>query len=206
MRESFIAQYLEQQRIEKEDERQKTQSHRQQVASWKSRNPNPRSVVKQEKPARQKEKKQKRRHKQNRCLTPLGQMIGSLLKKKWITSSTKFNDALRMLWFDSYKSYLSSKLWRLVKEHVFQTCGRQCVLCRKVAETVHHRAYTSLSLIGKDIPNLMPVCNPSHQMIEFDVDGTKLRSAEVEQYVKEHLRQNELREDAVSREFRNMFL
>jgi hypothetical protein len=42
-------------------------------------------------------------------------------------------------------------------------------------------------------------------MIEFDIDGNKIPSTEVERYVQQHLKQDELAECEVSAEFRQMF-
>jgi len=122
-----------------------------------------------------------------------------------ITRDMTFEQGLKSLGFKDYRSYLSSKLWRKVREQVFCLKGRICFLCGKSADQVHHRKYLVTSLNGSNLQCLEPCCTKCHYMIEFDIDGNKIPSTEVERYVQQHLQQDELVECEVSAEFRDMF-
>lgn len=199
MRESFIAQYLEEQRRLKVESAVKSMTRKREVEQWR----------KNHSPKRQKSKpKQERRRKQKPVKDgdSLAGIIESLLGPKKITRHTSFKCALKLLGFVSYAAYLKSPLWRAVKSRVFKINGDKCFLCENKAFTVHHRKYTGPTLIGEHLEYLSPICNGCHKTIEFDVDGRKLASDDVEEYVQEHLRLNELQVDDVSKEFRSMFL
>lgn len=200
MRESFIAQYLEEQRKRRVDSVVKAVTHRREVDQWR-KNHNPKRSKSQSKPE-VKQRKKKRKPSGNK----LNEIVESLLGKKRLNRMTSFQGALARLGFRTYQHYLRSPLWKAVKAHVLRSKGDTCFLCPQKASTVHHRRYTGLTLIGEHLQYLDPICNGCHQMIEFDVDGTKLASGDVEEYVQEHLRRNELEYDDVSREFRSMFL
>lgn len=132
-------------------------------------------------------------------------VAGGLLGHQTIRERTEFRDGLRMLGFGSYGDYLRSNLWRLVRARVFEVHGDRCFLCPDSASAVHHRQYAALTLIGERLDLLSPVCGPCHSMIEFDIDGIKLTTSQVEEYVASHIGQNELLSDEVSREFHEMF-
>lgn len=155
------------------------------------------------------DRKRKTEKKHGRCCsvqprTELHLEVKRLLGKSVITRHTSFHDSLSLLGFSSYRLYLRSPLWRLVRERVFQVKGRACFLCADGATVVHHRKYTGLTLIGEDINSLCPICEGCHRAIEFDFDGKKLATDDVEEYVIRHLSQDELRNDELSSEFINM--
>lgn len=198
MRESFIAQYLEEQKRFRTESVQKSVSHKKKVNDWRKKTvPKKVEVKRTEKPGRPKRKKAHSGR--------LHDIVKALLGKAKITKRTLWRDGLKMLGFSSYQQYLKSPLWQAVKCKVFAVNGKECLLCNNPASTVHHRKYTALTLIGEQLNYLSPICNSCHKMIEFDTDGSKLASDDVEEYVAEHLRQNEVRFDEVSQEFRDMF-
>jgi len=122
-----------------------------------------------------------------------------------ITRDMTFEQGLKTLGFSDYRGYLNSKLWRKIREQVFCLKGRICFLCGNSADQVHHRKYLATSLNGSNSHCMEPCCTKCHHMIEFDIDGNKIPSTEVERYVQQHLQQDELTNCEVSAEFRQMF-
>ena len=88
---------------------------------------------------------------------------------------------LATLGYDSYSEYLSSPLWKRIREEVMRKNGR-CAICRKEARVVHHIRYTEYNLSGKTNGYLRPLCHSCHRNVEFTSKGKKRRrySAEVE--------------------------
>lgn len=126
-------------------------------------------------------------------------------RRDTITRDMTFEQGLKSLGFKDYQAYLNSKLWRKVREQVFCLKGRICFLCGGDASQVHHRKYLATSLNGSNLQCLEPCCTKCHHMIEFDIDGNKIPSNDVEKYVQEHLMRDELSACEVSAEFLRMF-
>lgn len=87
--------------------------------------------------------------------------------------------ALDRLKFGSYEDYLSSKLWQTIRERVIELKGKQCSLCPKRYECIHHHSYRRDVLSGKNIQPLFPLCHSCHEQIEFS-DGHKRQMSEVQ--------------------------
>jgi hypothetical protein len=72
--------------------------------------------------------------------------------------------ALEALGFKSYREYLSSPMWEVLRELVFHEAGRTCI-CGRPATQIHHMAYTFDVLSGKNRRWLTPICNRCHKAI-----------------------------------------
>lgn len=84
-----------------------------------------------------------------------------------------FHVRLKALGFDSYREYLSSELWKRVRQKVFDQKGRKCELCGGRATQVHHRRYRDKDMLGTELNCLHPICGGCHLRLEFK-DGKKL--------------------------------
>jgi uncharacterized CHY-type Zn-finger protein len=82
------------------------------------------------------------------------------------------NAYLREIGFASYAEYLASDLWKSIRELVFKVKGRQCFLCGKAANQLHHNRYRPCDLLGKKLRHIHPICGECHKSIEFR-DGDK---------------------------------
>ena len=83
------------------------------------------------------------------------------------------NEILRGMGYESYAIYLLSPLWVSIRKKAFQRSCGLCVLCREVANCVHHRGYGKRVLSGRDLSPLMPLCGSCHQKVEFKSSGKK---------------------------------
>lgn len=81
---------------------------------------------------------------------------------------------VRSLGFKEYENYLSSRLWRNIRQAVIRKSGGRCVRC-KSADTlqVHHRRYTHQNLSGDSTDDMMALCRLCHHAAEFRPDGVK---------------------------------
>jgi hypothetical protein len=211
MRESFITQYFEEQKTRETESVRKAKERQKQVDAWRAAHPDKKIEVKEEpiRISKRQRRKEKAALRAKNALSSLPRSLNHLVRQRLgkaiITNHTSFRDALRLLKFESYADYLKSALWKHVRARVFKVNGTQCFLCPKPADAVHHRKYTGLTLIGEHLHLLCPICNGCHRMIEFDVNGEKLASDDVEEYVVEHLARKEITDDEVSQEFLSMF-
>lgn len=81
--------------------------------------------------------------------------------------------ALQKLGYSSYKDYLSSSLWKEIRDD-FLNGHPECFVCGKKATQVHHTFYRLDVLAGETDFGLKPVCRPCHRSIEFTTRGEKL--------------------------------
>lgn len=95
--------------------------------------------------------------------------------KKRFTAYRNRDSVLFSLGFTSYKEYLSSLLWAIIKERVLNKRGRICTCCGGVGTTCHHQIYTREALLGtkKGIIHILVICGPCHTRIEIDKYGKK---------------------------------
>ena len=128
VRESFIAQYLEEQRLKP----QPTGN----AISYRSNGYRGHSS-KTRKPKRKPKSRRQKKNGKSGCR--LCDIIGLMLGEEKITRQTSFMCALKLLGFASYSAYLKSPLWRAVKSKVIKVKGDTCFLCHRQADTVHHR-------------------------------------------------------------------
>lgn len=70
---------------------------------------------------------------------------------------------LESLGFRSYRGYLRSRLWEIVRERALEIHGRTCRKCQRPANQVHHATYTRETLIGENVLGLVPVCAFCHE-------------------------------------------
>lgn len=80
---------------------------------------------------------------------------------------------LKLLGFNTYKSYLESDIWRTIKKRAFIKHGVQCRLCFRVATNMHHLLYDRATLRGETLDNLVPLCPTCHKKVELDDNGVK---------------------------------
>ncbi len=88
------------------------------------------------------------------------------------------------LGFKSYREYLKSPLWRMIREEVFRQKGRRCCLCGRRAQQVHHRRYDRATLLGLILTFLEPICVKCHDSIEVTPTGRKRSRQAVEKIFK----------------------
>lgn len=77
------------------------------------------------------------------------------------------NALLRELGYPNYATYLQSPLWRFIRYHAYRIHGRNCRLCPRRANTIHHLSYTKDILLGNDLSLLTPLCRRCHNQVEF---------------------------------------
>ncbi len=77
---------------------------------------------------------------------------------------------LRSLGFASYEEYLASETWRLIRDRVFATKGRECRCCGKTATQIHHRSYDIRVLQGDNLKPLEPICLKCHDHLHSNRD------------------------------------
>lgn len=73
---------------------------------------------------------------------------------------------LRSLGFGSYKEYLRSMLWQVIRQRVL-AASPACYGCGNPAKQVHHTRYTVDVLAGHDDSTLRSVCGGCHKTAEF---------------------------------------
>jgi hypothetical protein len=77
---------------------------------------------------------------------------------------------LARLGYGDYESYLAGPLWQKIRRRVLKHDGSICARCGDRATQVHHLAYTEAVLKGEDDSQLVSVCKPCHEKVEFDDD------------------------------------
>lgn len=81
------------------------------------------------------------------------------------------NRLLLEMGFTTYKDYLASPLWAIIREKAMR--GRKCYACRGEAQVVHHVRYSREVLLGTDMNGLRAICHSCHTKIELDGNGEK---------------------------------
>ena len=79
---------------------------------------------------------------------------------------------LRRLGYSNYQEYLKSDLWFRIRAKCLLR-NPYCVLCGKLADTVHHYSYEKPELTGKSLSNLHSICNKCHKLVELRPNGSK---------------------------------
>ena len=93
------------------------------------------------------------------------------------------NKRLRSMGFKSYQEYLSSDLWKTIRERVLERDQYLCRICGDKARVAHHTNYNNKTLCGDSIGGLISVCYKCHGLIEFDQDGNKIHPMQVRKRV-----------------------
>lgn len=78
---------------------------------------------------------------------------------------------LLVMGFPSYQAYLASKLWKGIRLRAMERSGRKCVVCKDPATEVHHTEYSRLTLEGKVIKTLKPLCRICHEILHREEWG-----------------------------------
>ena len=73
---------------------------------------------------------------------------------------------LKKLNYNSYASYLRSKLWKNIRNIVLLKYPK-CKICNDDSSVVHHIRYTEHNLLGLSLDYLVALCNKCHYYIEF---------------------------------------
>lgn len=80
------------------------------------------------------------------------------------------DDILKNIGFQSYKEYLKSDIWKIIKDQAIIKFGIKCKICHNNTKIYHHTMYNEEVLSGNDISSLIPICNSHHYKIEFNND------------------------------------
>lgn len=81
------------------------------------------------------------------------------------------NALLRWLGFSSYKKYLASDDFKLIKNRVWFRDGGECVKCHRPATQIRHLSYSLAVLTGEDITDAVCSCRDCHVPDHFDERG-----------------------------------
>ena len=85
---------------------------------------------------------------------------------------TTLNQALSRVNFNDYSEYLSSNLWKNIRNKVLNRSKGRCELCtRKAKLEVYHRGYTLFALLGKRLDSLIACCDLCHREKSFENDS-----------------------------------
>lgn len=74
---------------------------------------------------------------------------------------------LKSMGYRSYKEYLHSDLWNVIRQLVLMRDGGVCQCCGDVAEQVHHDRYDIEVLRGRNVKPLYAMCRKCHELVEF---------------------------------------
>lgn len=88
------------------------------------------------------------------------------------------NKRLAKMGFPSYRAYLDSGMWASIRKPILQRDEWRCVLCGERANQVHHRSYSTRTLMGEAPENLFSLCGRCHESVEFE-EGSKRRMCDV---------------------------
>jgi hypothetical protein len=75
--------------------------------------------------------------------------------------------------YKTYEEYLASDLWQHIRGAVYRRDKGKCRICRGGGSQVHHLSYTTPVMEGRQLENLVLLCRPCHQRIEFSKSGRK---------------------------------
>lgn len=81
---------------------------------------------------------------------------------------------LKSLGYNNYKEYVAGIRWADIRDKVFRTKGKKCIVCTRNATVIHHREYSKEVLEGTNITPLEPLCWDCHNTIEYDKRGNKI--------------------------------
>jgi len=83
------------------------------------------------------------------------------------------NRVLLSMGFSSYQEYLLSPLWASIRERALIEHGSICRLCGEKATQFHHLGYGRDVLAGRTLHQLVPLCSPCHERVEFEPRARK---------------------------------
>ena len=83
------------------------------------------------------------------------------------------SEKLARMGFATYSDYLASDLWAAIRTRVLERDNCTCCVCKREAETVHHKKYDDATMDGRRIDTMVSLCNACHYAIEFGDCGNK---------------------------------
>lgn len=86
----------------------------------------------------------------------------------------KRNDLLSELGYASYKEYLQSDDWKMIRARIL-AANNLCVMCESKATQVHHVKYYASVMLGISDTRLASLCGKCHETIEIKENGDKRR-------------------------------
>lgn len=69
---------------------------------------------------------------------------------------------------DDYENYRKRKLWKAIRDRIFERDRCKCRRCYGPAEVVHHRSYACEVMEGNADEWLVSLCHGCHTVVEFD--------------------------------------
>jgi hypothetical protein len=72
------------------------------------------------------------------------------------------------LYQQDYPAYLQTREWKVIRRRVLKRDKGLCQLCVAKAQCVHHISYDEEVILGERDEDLISLCDPCHQSIEFD--------------------------------------
>lgn len=69
---------------------------------------------------------------------------------------------LTALGYPTYRDYLLSERWSVIRGTVLARDGHKCP-CGRVATQVHHRRYAEADLLGETLDHMVAICRPCHK-------------------------------------------
>ncbi len=86
---------------------------------------------------------------------------------------------------DNYSTYLRRKLWRTIRNRIWERDGKICCRCGGAADAVHHRSYEDDVMLGNDDSQLASICEGCHTVIHFDDNGNRRTAEETDKMLLE---------------------
>jgi hypothetical protein len=79
--------------------------------------------------------------------------------------------------FRTYEEYLASDLWQHIRGAVYRRDKGLCRICHGAGSQVHHLSYDKEVMEGRRLQDLVLLCRPCHERIEFTKRGVKRSTA-----------------------------
>lgn len=76
------------------------------------------------------------------------------------------DDKYKKIGCKGYQHYLSTGLWKGIRDKVHKLYNDQCVCCRDNADVTHHIDYDLDTLKGRNLDRIVPLCTRCHVEIE----------------------------------------
>lgn len=109
----------------------------------------------------------------------IGLSLDARIRAEIVSTKYDYNErasVLSCLHMKSYSRYLSSSLWKQIREQTLELWQYSCSACgMRRATCVHHRSYCWIALSGHEGCQrfLRPLCSRCHYRVEFDPNGNK---------------------------------
>lgn len=94
-------------------------------------------------------------------------------------NQSKFESGKMSKWQYWYTQYLLTPEWERIRTLILQRDSGKCRCCGSRADQVHHRSYGPDVMVGKDLDQLVAICDKCHNLIH-KADGVKRKLAEVD--------------------------